>query len=188
MFSYTEMKKPKAKRSGEPAIIKLSNDEPFNTLKAQVLKCISEALKLKKLAYDDYKVMFTVARHQTSSLSLKKQSEYDHMLESKIVVEALKKPDPLTVHMVHAYCYGTWIGLLNNGLNEPTEVEDRSLDRMSRVPPVILGSSSVCIYGSNGDSDVSQGTNSESDSNTRKKKKKKKTLLDIPLIHIEEGP
>jgi hypothetical protein len=27
MFSYSEMKKPKAKRSGEPAIIKLSNDE-----------------------------------------------------------------------------------------------------------------------------------------------------------------
>jgi hypothetical protein len=26
-------------------IPKLSNDKPFNTLKAQVLKCISEALK-----------------------------------------------------------------------------------------------------------------------------------------------
>lgn len=106
------MKKPKAKRSGEPAIIKLSNNEPFDTLRAQVLKCISEALKPKKLAYDDYKVTFTVARHQTSSLSLKKQSEYDHMLEcvlkmkapaAKIVVEALKKPDPLTVRVVHAY-------------------------------------------------------------------------------------
>ncbi|KAG2069985.1 hypothetical protein BDR04DRAFT_1201343 [Suillus decipiens] len=104
MFSYTEMKKPKVKRSGEPAIIKLSNNEPFDTLKAQILKCISEALKPKKLAYNDYKITFTVAQHQTSSLSLKKQSEYDHMLEcvlkikapaAKIIVEALKKPDPL---------------------------------------------------------------------------------------------
>ncbi|KAG0695530.1 hypothetical protein DFH29DRAFT_1030155 [Suillus ampliporus] len=103
MFSYLEMKKPKARRSGEPVIIKLSNDKPFDTLKAQVLKSISEALKPKKLAYDDYKVTFTVAWHQTSSLSLKKQSEYDHMLKcvlkmkapaAKILVKALKKPNP----------------------------------------------------------------------------------------------
>jgi hypothetical protein len=112
MFSYSEMKKPKARRSGEPAIIKLSNDEPFNTLKAQILKCISEALKPKKLAYDDYKVTFTVARHQTSPLSLKKQSEFDHLLEcvlkmkapaAKILVEASKKPDPPTVRTLCAY-------------------------------------------------------------------------------------
>ncbi|KAG2071509.1 hypothetical protein BDR04DRAFT_1098307 [Suillus decipiens] len=37
MLSYSEMKKPKVKRNGEPAIINFSNDEPFDTLKAQTL-------------------------------------------------------------------------------------------------------------------------------------------------------
>ncbi|KAG2125084.1 hypothetical protein DEU56DRAFT_759423 [Suillus clintonianus] len=105
MFSYSEMKKPKARRSGEPAIIKFLNDKPFDTLKAQILKCISEALKPKKLAYYNYKVTFTVAWHQTLPLSLKKQSEFYHLLEclskmkapaAKILVEASKKPDPPT--------------------------------------------------------------------------------------------
>jgi len=75
------MKKAKAKRSRETAIIKLSNDKPFDTLKAQILRCISEALNLKKLAYDNYRITFTVTQHQTSPLSLKKESEYEHLLE-----------------------------------------------------------------------------------------------------------
>jgi hypothetical protein len=109
MFSYSEMKKVKAQRSGETAIIKLSNDKPFDTLKAQILKCISEALKPKKLAYDDYRITFTVARHQTSPLSLKKESEYEHLLECvlkmkaptvKILIEASRKPDTTTVRII----------------------------------------------------------------------------------------
>lgn len=45
MYSFAQMKKPKMKRSEETAIIKLSQDEPFDTLKAQILNeipsCIS---------------------------------------------------------------------------------------------------------------------------------------------------
>jgi len=41
------------------------------TDKAQILKGISEALKPKKLDYDDYKIMFTINWHQTAPLSLK---------------------------------------------------------------------------------------------------------------------
>ncbi|KAG1725773.1 hypothetical protein EDD22DRAFT_853643 [Suillus occidentalis] len=149
MFSYSEMKKPKARRSGEPAIIKLSNDKPFDTLKAQILKCISEALKPKKLAYDDYKVTFTVARHQTSPLSLKKQSEFDHLLEcvlkmkapaAKILVEASKKPDP------------------------PTPKKKRRHDGGEQTSE---------------DSDMSQGSNSDSDRKKKKKKKKDPSELPL---------
>jgi hypothetical protein len=100
-------------------IPKLSNDKPFNTLKAQVLKCISEALKPKKLGYNDYRITFTVARHQTSSLSLKKESEYEHLLECvlkmkapavKILIEASRKPGTTTVRIttcIYALC--VWV-------------------------------------------------------------------------------
>ncbi|KAF9230878.1 hypothetical protein BU15DRAFT_64532 [Melanogaster broomeanus] len=62
MYSYREMKKPKPKREGETAMVKLSSDEPFDTLKAQILKVISEALNPKLLAYDDYKITSFVIR------------------------------------------------------------------------------------------------------------------------------
>jgi hypothetical protein len=84
------------------------NDKPFNTLKAQDLKCISEALKPKKLAYDDYRIAFTVAQHQASPLSLKKESEYEHLLECvlkmktpavKILIEASRKPGTTAVRI-----------------------------------------------------------------------------------------
>jgi hypothetical protein len=99
MYSFAQMKKLKMKRSKETAIIKLSQDEPFDTLKAQVLKCISKALKHKKLDYDDYKIMFTINWHQTAPLSLKKPAEYEHLVKCaikmktpavKLLIEALK--------------------------------------------------------------------------------------------------
>jgi len=51
------------------------------TDKAQILKCISEALKPKQPDYDDYKIMFTINRHQTAPLSLKKPTEYEYLVE-----------------------------------------------------------------------------------------------------------
>ncbi|KIK77656.1 hypothetical protein PAXRUDRAFT_166136, partial [Paxillus rubicundulus Ve08.2h10] len=80
MYSYREMKKPKARQEGETVMVKLSSDEPFDTLQAQILKVISEALNPKLLTYDDYKITFTVPQHQMSPLSLKKESEYAHLL------------------------------------------------------------------------------------------------------------
>jgi hypothetical protein len=65
-----------------------------------------------KLAYDDYRIAFTVAQHQTSPLPLKKESEYEHLLECvlkmkppavKILIEASRKPGTTTVHIPTAY-------------------------------------------------------------------------------------
>ncbi|KAJ8583177.1 hypothetical protein M405DRAFT_867244 [Rhizopogon salebrosus TDB-379] len=107
---------PPPPRFSQYRIPKLSNDKPFDTLKAQVLKRISEALKPKKLAYNDYRITFTVARRQTSSLSLKKESEYEHLLECvlktkapavRILIEASRKPGTTTVLIttcIYALC------------------------------------------------------------------------------------
>lgn len=58
------------------------------------------------------KVTFIVAQHQTLPLSLKKQLEFDHLLEyvlkmkvpaANILIKALKKPDPPMVRTLCAY-------------------------------------------------------------------------------------
>ncbi|KAG2071985.1 hypothetical protein BDR04DRAFT_1153981 [Suillus decipiens] len=156
MYLFQQMKKPKTKRSKETVIIKLYQDKPFNTLKAQILKCISESLKLKKLNYDDYKIMFTISCHQTAPLSLKKTAEYEHLVECavrmktpavKLLIEALKDPNQTAVH-------------LNKWKNSDPEGDGVKAT----------------------DSDTSQSSDSNSnDQKAKKKKKKKKLVRELPL-------
>ncbi|KAJ8589759.1 hypothetical protein M405DRAFT_861920 [Rhizopogon salebrosus TDB-379] len=154
------MKKPKTKRSEETAIIKLSQVEPFDTLKAQVLKCISEALKPKKLDYDDYKIVFTINRHQTAPLSLKKPAEYEHLVEC-----AIKMKTPA-------------VKLLIEALKDSTSTASRK-KRKSGSDADTDGDGAKA----SGDSDTSRGS-SDSNNQKRKKNKKKKKKLEpkeLPL-------
>ncbi|KAG1884553.1 hypothetical protein F4604DRAFT_1918984 [Suillus subluteus] len=155
MYSFEQMKKPKTKRSEETAIIKLYQDEPFDTLKAQILKCISESLKPKKLDYDDYKIMFTVLRHQTAPLSLKKTAEYEHLVECAV---RMKTPA---------------VKLLIEALKDQTASKKRK-----NGDPEGDGAKAS-------DSDTSQSSGSNSDSQKGKKKKKKKKLVKELPLNIE---
>lgn len=121
MYSYREMKKPKSKRNEESAILKLGSDEPFDTFKGQLLATINETLKPKWIRFEDYKITFTVPRHQTSPLSLKKDSEYAHLVECacktkspvvKIFIEGVKEPMAPNV-CVPSYVYASITDFMN---------------------------------------------------------------------------
>ncbi|KAG1814990.1 hypothetical protein EV424DRAFT_1541216 [Suillus variegatus] len=152
MYSFEQMKKPKMKRSEKTAIIKLYQDKPFDTLKAQILKCISKSLKPKKLKYDDYKIMFTILRHQTAPLSLKKTAEYEHLVECAV---RMKTPA---------------VKLLIEALKDQTASK-----KQKNSNPEGDGAKAS-------DSDTSQSSGSDSGSQKAKKKKKKKKLVkELPL-------
>ena len=62
LFSAVEMKKPAAKREPKKSSLQLSSDEPWDTLKAQLLVKIDEAFKPTTLSIDDYSILFTIPR------------------------------------------------------------------------------------------------------------------------------
>jgi hypothetical protein len=62
LFSAVEMKKPAAKREPKKSSLQLSSDEPWDTLKAQLLVKIDEVFKPTTLSIDDYDILFTIPR------------------------------------------------------------------------------------------------------------------------------
>ena len=62
LFSATEMKKSATKREPKKSSLQLSADEPWDTVKAQILVKIDEVLKPSILSIDNYEVLFTIPR------------------------------------------------------------------------------------------------------------------------------
>jgi hypothetical protein len=62
LFSATEMKKPAAKREPKKSSVQLSADEPWDTVKAQILVKIDDLLKPSTLSIDNYEILFTIPR------------------------------------------------------------------------------------------------------------------------------
>ena len=60
IFKRTELSKVPAKRVGIPASMELSNTEPWDTFKAQLLVRIDKALQPKLLSFEDYNVTFYI--------------------------------------------------------------------------------------------------------------------------------
>ena len=60
IISVTEMKKSVSKRQSVSGHLKLDSDEPWDTLKAQILVKISDALRPAKIDYADYNVIFHI--------------------------------------------------------------------------------------------------------------------------------
>ena len=60
IFSADEIKKAVAKRSPKMLSLQLSTDEPWDTIKAQFLIKISQALNPKVIDYNNYTVMFFI--------------------------------------------------------------------------------------------------------------------------------
>jgi hypothetical protein len=56
------MKKPAGKREPKKSSLQLSSDEPWDTLKAQLLVKIDEVFKPTTLSIDDYDILFTIPR------------------------------------------------------------------------------------------------------------------------------
>ena len=70
-----------SKRNTKTAIIRLKTDEPWDTLKAQLLVKINEALGPSLMQYDCYDVKFYIPRViPKPGLSLTSETEYDVMM------------------------------------------------------------------------------------------------------------
>jgi hypothetical protein len=61
-FTAAEMKKSASKREPKKSSLQLSADEPWDTLKAQLLVKINDLLKPSMLSINDYKILFTIPR------------------------------------------------------------------------------------------------------------------------------
>ena len=62
LFSAIEMKKPAAKREPKKSSLQLPTDEPWDTVKAQLLVKIDDLLKPSTLSIDDYEILFSIPR------------------------------------------------------------------------------------------------------------------------------
>jgi hypothetical protein len=93
------MKKPvKQRGKGSSTYIVFGSDEPWDTLKAQLLAKILALLNPYMLVFEDYKISFTVPRHSKTPLPLHSSEDFKQLLQ-----QALKmKKDPTTNIMVEA--------------------------------------------------------------------------------------
>lgn len=63
IISAAEMKKPTTKRTPKPGVeFSFSLDEPWDTLRAQILAKISTTLSPKTIDFDDYDISFFIPR------------------------------------------------------------------------------------------------------------------------------
>ncbi|KAJ7018057.1 hypothetical protein C8F04DRAFT_1153209 [Mycena alexandri] len=81
-------KAPASRTPMKTDLIYMTNDEPFDTLKAQILVRIAAVYAPDKLNFDDYNVSFTVPRLVKDAIGLDAQS-YTHLLKN-----AQKMDDP----------------------------------------------------------------------------------------------
>ncbi|KAF9232500.1 hypothetical protein BU15DRAFT_81189 [Melanogaster broomeanus] len=82
VLSLDEMKKPKSKREPINASIDLYSDEPWDTLKAQILVKIAKAINPMDLMFDDYSLTYHITRLLPKpGLSLTSQEDFDGLLK-----------------------------------------------------------------------------------------------------------
>jgi hypothetical protein len=81
IFSASEHTKELKKRNGKNTFMKLDNNKPFDTWKAQLLVRINKILLPEKLDFNHYEVNFTIARISTALMAISCEEEYEDMLE-----------------------------------------------------------------------------------------------------------
>ncbi|KAG2113824.1 uncharacterized protein F5147DRAFT_650234 [Suillus discolor] len=89
MFPEDQLRKPEKQQKAINTFLCLSSDQEFDTLKAQILQKISEKLKPKTLAYENYSVEWYISRLQTAPLALSSADDYKFLLEHALKQEAL---------------------------------------------------------------------------------------------------
>jgi hypothetical protein len=82
LFSAAEMEKPATKRTAKNGSIHLDTDEPWDTMKAQLLVQISNTLKPPFLDFPQFKITFYIPRILPKpGLTLLDDTDYDYMIE-----------------------------------------------------------------------------------------------------------
>lgn len=76
------MKKPVSKRTPKSISLQLSTDEPWDTMKAQILVKIDTVLKPKTLDFPDYTVMFYILRNLPKpGMNLCSEDDHNRLLQ-----------------------------------------------------------------------------------------------------------
>ncbi|KAJ7170629.1 hypothetical protein C8R43DRAFT_875556 [Mycena crocata] len=92
IYSPQQMKLKKSSRGpGVNDFLKLDSDEPWDTLKAQLLVKISEILAPQTLDFAQYSVTFTFPHQVTDPLPLNDQTQYDHLVENALNIKVEPK-------------------------------------------------------------------------------------------------
>jgi hypothetical protein len=101
IMSAAEAKKTViSKRISRSAVIKLNTDEPWDTMKAQLLVKIDQALQPSRIQYDDYEIKFYIPRVLPKpGLSLVGETDYDVMM---MKARKLKEPE-INIMVVQTY-------------------------------------------------------------------------------------
>ncbi|KIJ93076.1 hypothetical protein K443DRAFT_125727 [Laccaria amethystina LaAM-08-1] len=81
IFSASEHTKELKKWNGKNTFMKLDNNKPFDTWKAQLLVRINKILLPEKLDFNHYEVNFMIARISTALMAISCEEEYEDMLE-----------------------------------------------------------------------------------------------------------
>ncbi|KAJ7756912.1 hypothetical protein B0H14DRAFT_3511980 [Mycena olivaceomarginata] len=76
-----------SRKPTKSAILTMNSDEPYETLKAQILVKISDALGLEKLDYADYDVSFTVPRQVKDPIQLEATKNYSDLVSNTIKIK-----------------------------------------------------------------------------------------------------
>ncbi|EDR13143.1 uncharacterized protein LACBIDRAFT_322603 [Laccaria bicolor S238N-H82] len=81
IFPTSECMKELKKRAGTNTFMKLEEEEPFDTWKAQLLVCIDKTLTPTVLDFANYETTFTVPHISTAPMAISCDEEYTDMLE-----------------------------------------------------------------------------------------------------------
>ena len=84
------MKKPKSHREPVLVSLRLNSDEPYDTLKAQVLTKISASLNPKTLDFEHYTILYNIPRVVSKpGIPVSDESAYNFMIERILKIKNL---------------------------------------------------------------------------------------------------
>jgi hypothetical protein len=135
IFPPAELKKAITKRVSKNMSLRLSTDEPWDTVKAQILVKIDTALNPQTINFENYSIAYTIPRIVTKpGYPLSNANDY------ALLVDRARKPKLVHLHV-------TPVVNLDNKENEPANDAEKTKKKRSRINPEDLPSYVAKIAG-----------------------------------------
>jgi hypothetical protein len=127
IFSPTELKKPVTKRVPKNMSLRLSTDEPWDAIKAQILVKIDAALNPRSISFENYSIAYTIPRI-VSKPGYPLSSANDYAL----LVDRARKPKLVHLHVTPV------VGPDDNENQLANDDAEKTKKKRSRVNPADL--------------------------------------------------
>ena len=139
--SAAELKKATAKRKPKTQNLRLDNDEPWDTFKAQVLVKISTAIKPKNINFDDYTLRFSITRLVPKpGMPIDSEGDYLFMIE-----QAVKTKTPMVSITIDEDAKEDESDKENNEGSDDDDENKKQRKKISIQPVLNYGSFCSCI-------------------------------------------